>query len=251
LKSLRKALDIIESITDTGSAGVRELSARTGFPPATVHRILATLTARDYLRQNPHNKHYSLSTRFLMFADSAQQQIDLVPIARPHLEQLSAQTQANANLCVQDDMVAVYIDHVYSREHMLQTFTRLGARVPLYATGVGKLFLSYMASDEIEAYLKKTKLKQFTSYTIKDGKELIKELTLIRQRGCALDNQEKEPGVRCVAAPVFEHSGEVSAAISVSGATQWITMKRVESLCRQVMECAARISADLGYKTPV
>lgn len=249
MKSLRKALDIIEIIAQAGSMGVRELAARTGFPPATAHRILATLLERNYLSQNPSNKSYALSTRFLEFADSAQQQIDLVPISHPHLEKLCAQTHENANLCVREGLMVVYIDHVYSREHMLQTFTRLGARVPLYATGVGKLFLSHMQASEIEVYLSETELKRFTHHTITDKKRLLEELAQIRSAGYALDNQEMELGVRCVAAPVFRHKGVLAAAISVSGAQQWISMKRIAPLSKQVMACAARISADLGHRS--
>lgn len=248
MKSLRKALDLIEIIGETGEIGVRELSARTGFPTTTVHRIMATLVERGYLRQNPENRNYLLAMRFLAFADMVQQHFDLVPIARPHLERLSADTEESANLCVLDGLVGVYIDHVHSQKHMLRTFTRLGARVPLYATGVGKVYLSRMAPKELETYLTQVKMDRFTVKTITDRKTLMREIERIRKQGYALDDQEKENGVRCIAAPIFNHNGMIIAAISISGATQWISTGRIKPLSRLIMDSAARISADLGYE---
>jgi IclR family KDG regulon transcriptional repressor len=241
-------LDLIEIIAETGSLGVRELSSRTGFPPTTVHRMMATLTERGYLQQNPSTRNYSLSTRFLEFADRVQQQFDLLPMARPHLERLCADTGENVNLGVREGTVVVYIDHVHSQTHTLQTFTRLGARVPLYATGVGKVFLSRMKTPELDAYLKKITLKQYTEKTITDRNLLTKELARVRKQGYAVDNQEKEHGVRCIAAPVLNYNELMIAAVSISGASQWIPMERIHLLARMVINCAARISAELGYK---
>ncbi|MDB9822579.1 IclR family transcriptional regulator [Deltaproteobacteria bacterium] len=248
MKSLRKTLDLIEIIADVGNAGVRELSTRTNYPPATVHRIITTLAERGYLRQNPKNRHYSLSTIFLQFADSVRQQFDLIAISRPHLEHLGADTGENVNLCVLDDFVVVYIDHIHSQKHTLQTFTRLGARVPLYATGVGKVYLSRMEPDELNNYLGRIKLERFTDKTITKRKDLLQELSLIRNQGYSIDNEEKEQGVRCVAAPIFRHNGLIKAAISLSGATQWVTMERIESLAEAVIKCAEKISSELGFK---
>ena len=248
MKSLRKALDLIEIIGETGNIGIRELSARTGFPPATVHRIIATLVERGYLQQNQNNRNYSLSTRFLEFADSIQQRFDLIPIARPHLEQLSMNSGENVNLCVLDGPVVVYIDHVHSQKHVLRTFTRLGARVPLYATGVGKVYLSKMGADELDTYLDSVKLERYTGKTITDRNTMLKELRMIKKQGYAVDDQEKESGVRCVAAPIFDYNGSMAAAISISGAAQWITRERIKPLARMVMDCAERISTELGYK---
>lgn len=241
-------MDLIEIIAETGSQGVRELATRTGFPPTTVHRMMATLVERGYLQQNPNTRNYSLSTRFLEFADRVQQQFDLVPIARPHLEQLCADTGENVNLCVREGTVVVYIDHVHSQTHTLQTFTRLGARVPLYATGVGKVYLSRMETLELNAYIKEITLERYTEKTITDRNDLIKELARIRRQGYAVDNQEKEHGVRCIAAPILNYTGLMTAAISISGASQWITMERVRSLAGMVIDCTLRISAELGYK---
>lgn len=247
LKSLKKALDLIELIADAGTIGVREMADRAGFPPATAHRIAATLLQRGYLQQNLADRRYALSTRFLELADCVQRRFDIVSLARPHLEALSGRTRENANLCVLDGMDVVYIYQVRSREHALQSFTRLGARAPLFATGVGKVFLSHMTPSEIDAYLKEVELVRHTGNTITQRTALRDELARVRKRGYSVDNQEKEQGVRCVAAPVLGHTNRVVAAISVSGASQRITMDRVHLLGPVVIEQASKISADLGY----
>lgn len=247
MKSLTKALSILEMISKTQGVGIRELSQKTGLPPTTVHRIVNTLVEQGYLHQNRTNKAYFLSTIFLNFADSVQQQFDLLPISRPHLERLSADTGKSVNLCVRDGMVMVYIDHVQSQKHMLRTFTRLGARVPLYASGVGKIYLSLMEPDELKAYLNQIKLVRFTEKTITGKKRLNEELQRIRTQGYALDDQEKEAGVRCIAAPIFNYDGSIAAAVSISGAIQWIGDDLIQPLSEFVMNTAQKISSELGY----
>lgn len=201
-----------------------------------------------YLRRNQENKHYLLGTRFLYFSDRAQAQFDLIPIARPHLEQLSANTEASANLCILDSQMAVYIDHVCNYKQVLRTFTHLGAREPLYATGVGKIFLSQMTADELNGYFPQTKMERFTGYTIRNPKILMAEIERVRNQGYAIDNQERAIGVRCISAPILNRNSLVIAAISISGAAQFIPMDRIESLSKIVMNTAANISLELGYK---
>jgi DNA-binding IclR family transcriptional regulator len=247
LKSLRKALTILEVLSKSQGIGVRELAQKTGLPPTTVHRIVNTLTEREYLHQNRTSKNYFLSTIFLDFADSVQQQFDLLPISRPHLERLSADTGKSVNLCVRDGAVMVYLDHVQSQKHMLRTFTRLGARVPLYASGVGKIYLSVMKPDELNAYLKEIKLVRFTKKTITGKKRLNQELQRIRKQGYALDDQEKETGVRCIAAPILNYDGSIVAAVSISGAIQGIDDKQIAPLSEFVIRTANEISSELGY----
>jgi DNA-binding IclR family transcriptional regulator len=248
LKSLKKALDIIDMIAESGTSGVRDLSALTGYPSTTVHRIITTLTKHGYLRQNPESKGYSLSTRFLEFADCVQQQFDLVAIAKPYLERVERDTGESVNLGMMDNFMLVYLDHIHSRNHSLQAFTRLGARVPLYSTGMGKVFLSFVDPEKLDAFFKSVKMERYTEKTITDKKSLLKELARIREQGFAIDDEEKERGVRCVAAPVFDRKGIIVAAVSISGAVQWISQEKIEPLSRRIILCASEISAELGRR---
>ena len=175
MKSLLKAIETIDAVAEAGSAGISEISSTTGFPPSTIHRIAATLVQAHYFRQDPITKRYSLSFRFLELGTRVQQQTHLTSIARPHLERLMAETHESINLAVPDGESAVYLDIVQSSYAKLQLFTRPGARVPLYATGVGKIFLSRMSGPQLEAYLKRVALTPFTRHTLTDRDKMFKE----------------------------------------------------------------------------
>jgi len=248
MKSLNKALDIIEMIAQRGSLGIRELSSLVGFPVGTTHRIVATLAKRRFLVQDPASRNYSLSLRFLELGTRVQQQFNLTSIARPYLEKLMQETGESANLAVLDRDDAVYLDHVRSN-HMLQLFTRLGARVPLYATGVGKMFLSRLSEQELKDYLARTAMAARTPRTIVNADKLAKELAQIRKAGFAVDNEEMEEGVRCVAAMVFDHMKRPVAALSLSGAVTRITPERIEYFGEMVKQYAIRISESLGFNS--
>jgi DNA-binding IclR family transcriptional regulator len=247
MKSLNKALDIIDAVSKLGSAGIREISLKTGFPPATTHRIASTLVKRRFFNQDPVTKNYSLSLRFLELGTRVQQQFDLPTIARPHLKKLMSETGESANLAIWDGDSVVYLDQVQNDTSMLKIFTRLGTRVPLYSTGVGKMLLSQWSKPELDLYLKRTQLIPFTPNTLISRTQILKELDKISARGFAVDNQEMEEGVRYVAALVFNHKRQVAAAVSISGAAMRITPDRIENFGEKVKQCALDISRDLGF----
>ena len=247
MKSLFKAIETIDAVAEAGCVGIRELSSITGYPPSTIHRIVSTLVEKNYLQQDPVTKRYSLSFRFLELGTMYQQQTHLTAIALPHLEQLMAATRESVNLAVRDGDNMVYLDIVQSNYSMLQLFTRPGVRVPLYATGVGKLFLSQMHDTELGAYLKRSKPIAYTVHTLVKKDRLLIDLQKIRNRGYSVDNQEMEEGVRCVAALIFDHQGKPAASVSVSGAAMRVTPDRIEQFGTLVKACATAISSQLGF----
>ena len=247
MKSLLKAIATIDAVAETGSVGIRELSSITGYPPSTIHRIVTTLVAKNYFQQDPVTRRYSLSYRFLELGSRYQQQTHLTAIALPHLEQLMADARESVNLAVRDGDTMVYLDIVQSQYSMLQLFTQPGARVPLYATGVGKLFLSQMQDSKLDAYLQRSKPTPYTHHTMVKRDDIITDLQKIRTRGYSVDNQEMEEGVRCVAALVFDHQGKPAAAVSITGAAMRVTPDRIEHFGSLVKTCAASISSQLGF----
>ena len=247
MKSLSKAIDTINTVAEVQSAGIRELSNLTGYPPSTIHRIVATLVERHYLQKDPITKQYSLSFRFLELGTRVQQKIHLTSIARHHIERLMAETRESVNLAVRDGDSMVYLDIAQSNHSILQLFTRPGARIPLYATGVGKLFLSEMEKDELDAYLERSNLTPFTPYTLVEKDKIIKELERIRRQGYSVDNEEMEEGVRCVAALIFDHQGKPAASVSITGAAMRVTADRIKLFGNLVTNCALAISRQLGY----
>jgi len=247
MKSLHKVLDILDYIALSGRAGIREISDHTGFPPPTAHRIVSTLVGRHYLEQDPATKGYALSLKFLELGSLVQHRFDLVRIAKPHLELIVAETKESASLIVRDGDDAVYLDHVQD-QHMLQLFTRVGARVPLYSTGGGKVLLGGMTDAEIGSYVKRTNRIRHTDRTIVEAEALKTELAAVRRLGYAVDDEEMEEGIRCVAVPVYRHDGTVAAALSLSGAAIRIRRERMEELARIVLYRALSVSRALGFK---
>lgn len=247
MKSLSKAIDTINAVADAGSAGIRELSTITGYPPSTIHRIAATLVERHYFQQDPVTKQYALAFRFLELGTRVQQKIHLTSIARPHIERLMNETRESVNLAVRDGDSMVYLDIARSNHSILQLFTRPGARVPLYATGVGKLFLSKMAKAELDAYLERSNITPFTPRTLVEKDKIIKDLERIRSKGYSVDNEEMEEGVRCVAALIFDHQGKPAASVSITGAAMRVTPDRIKPFGNLVHTCALNISHQLGY----
>jgi len=247
MKSLHKVLDIIEAVAKSGNIGIRELSVATGFPPPTIHRITSTLVRRRYLKQNPLTKRVSLSIQFLELGTKVQQQFNLAAIARPHMEKLMGETKESVNLAVQDGDYVAYLDHVRSDYTMLQLFTKPGARVPLYCTGVGKMFMSRWSPPQVGEYLDRTPLIPHTSHTIIDRFDIMEELDRIRTRQYAVDNEEMEEGVRCVASLVIDHRAKPVAGISISGAAMRITPGKIKSFAKSLKTCSRAISRELGF----
>jgi DNA-binding IclR family transcriptional regulator len=202
---------------------------------------------RNYFQQDPITRRYSLSYRFLELGSRFQQQTHLTTIALPHLEQLMADARESVNLAVRDGDTMVYLDIVQSNYSMLQLFTQPGARVPLYATGVGKLFLSQMKDSELDAYLKRSKPTPYTPHTLVKKAKIVNDLQKIRSRGYSVDNQEMEDGVRCVAALIFDHQGKPAASVSITGAAMRVTPDRIEQFGTLAQACAAAISSKLGF----
>jgi DNA-binding IclR family transcriptional regulator len=211
--------------------------------------MVSTLVERDYLKQDPATKKLSLSYKFLALGTSVQERLKLTELARPHLDRLMQETRESVNLAIQDGDHVVYLQHIQSDYSMLQLFTKPGARVPLYCTGVGKAFLSRWTDDDVRAYLARTEMRAGTANTLMDPDRILEELARIRMQGFSVDNEEMEEGVRCVAALIFSHKGETEAAVSISGASMRITPEQVRAYARSVQNCALAVSRELGFRT--
>lgn len=247
MKSLHKTLDIIDTIAENGPVGIHDISVITGYPPPTIHRITSTLVERRYLRQDPATKRYLISLKFLALGTQVQEQFDVAAISRPHLQRLMIETEESANLAIQDGDEVVYLNHVKSEKSMLKIFTTLGARTPLYSTGVGKIFLSHWNKSDLDLYLQRTDRKPFTPNTLVNRDDILDDLARITAVGYAVDNEEMETGVRCVAAIVLDHIGKAIAAVSISGPALRIIPDRIENFAEKVKRCSLAISRELGY----
>jgi IclR family acetate operon transcriptional repressor len=241
VQSLRRAFELLERLADTGGeASLSELAAGSGLPMPTIHRLIRTLVALGYVRQNT-NRRYALGGRLIRLGENASMQFGVW--ARPLLAELVDEVGETANLAVLERDEVVYVSQVPSK-HSMRMFTEVGRRVLPHGTGVGKAILSQLPTDEVRALLKRTGMPSYTEHTCTDPDALLTHLAKVAKLGYAVDESEQELGVRCVAAPLT--GTPARAAVSVSGPEGRLTRETVTRIAPAVQRIAATLSAHLA-----
>ena len=250
VQSVDRTLDVLESLASRrGATGISELSQLVGLHVSTVHRLLATLVDRGYVRQDPESSRYHLGSRVFTLASAADLHLDLRLVARPYLERLMRHSGETANLVTSSESEVVYLDQVASM-HLVKMFTAPGMRAPLYCTGTGKAMLAFKPDEAVEPVLA-APLRRYTSKTLVTRPALEAELAWIRKHGYSVDNEEMEDGVRCLAVPIFDRRRDCVGAMSVSGPTTRMTPERVEKLSVTARAIADELSRQLGFESEV
>ncbi|MDI3280627.1 MAG: IclR family transcriptional regulator [Bacillota bacterium] len=246
VQSVERALGILEAVADEGPLNLTELAERVALSPSTTYRLLQTMTRLGFIRHDRSTGRYRLGLKALKIGAVAIRQFDLRAVARPHLRQLVEQCNETANLVVLDGAEVVYVDQVEC-SNMVRMLAELGSRLPATCTGAGKAILAFLPPEELEHLLAEQPLVAYTPYTITAREEFQANLEAVRRRGYAVDNEERELGVRCVAAPIRDAAGKVVAAVSVSGPTARLSGEYIERhLGPLVREYADRISRELA-----
>ncbi len=246
VQSVERTLDLLEYLArSSGWMGISELSNATGQPVGTIHRLLMTLVARNYVVRDGRTRRYTLGPAFRRLAGISLQTPDWAEIGTPLLRDLVEISGETANLAVMEGDRAVYVAQVQPRR-MVRMFTELGNRVYLHCTGCGKVLLAYQPDSVIASIIAETGLPGFTDTTITDPGQLKQELEMIRQQGYAIDNGEQEEGVRCIAAPVYDPRGKVIAALSISGPGSRLDSRRIPTLLPHLKRISAAISSALA-----
>jgi IclR family acetate operon transcriptional repressor len=244
VQSVERALDLLEALTAAeGEVSITALATRTSLHVSTVHRLLSTLLRRGYVRQNPDTSRYYAGARLATLAEGRSRYGELRLRARSVLASLVDQTRETANLTVIDDTAAVYIETVPSPQ-VVRLFTTVGNRVPLHATGAGKALLAWLPQTRRDALLERIELRSHTARTIVDGIALRRALEEVRERGYAIDDEEYDEGVRCIAAAVGP-LGAPLAALSVSGPASRLTRQRLVELAPLLRRSAGALGEAL------
>ena len=241
VQSLHRALELMEVLAEHGGhLGIGEIAAETTIPLPTIHRLLRTLVERGYVRQLP-NRRYALGFRLIPLGIAANATIGVD--VRPVLARLVAELGETANFAVLVDDGAEYVAQVAS-PHSMRMFTEVGRRVELHSTAVGKALMAEMAPAMVSAIVRRRGLRANTVHTITNEDALLAELELTAARGYAIDEEEQELGVRCVAVAV---PGEflTPMAISVSGPATRMTDAVVERAIPVVRAAAEQIAAEV------
>lgn len=243
---MERTLDLLEALAETGEVGIAQLSGRVGLHASTVHRLLATLIARGYVRQNTSSGRYLLGLKPLDIARAVKVHLDLRMQATPILQELMRQSGETANLAVANDHHLVYLEQASSPGWMLRMFVQPGARAPLHSTASGKVIMAYLDDQELENLLADYPLLPSASRTIVDRDILLAELEEVRRHGFATDWGEQEEGVGCIAGPVRDYTGKVIAAISISGPWIRVTPENAPALVPLVLKACEELSVALG-----
>ena len=231
--------------------GLGNLAQNVDLPKGTTHRLISSLAHFDLVRQDPYSKHYMLGFKLVELGNVLLDQVDLRNEARPIILDLAEKVQETIHLVIRDHHKALYIDKVnlYTSGSGLQMVSRLGSHIPLHCSSVGKVLMAYLPEDLRDDIIHKTGLQRRTNNTITDPDELKAHLQKVRRQGFAIDNEENEKGIRCVAAPIRDESGSVTAAISISGPATRISLENIHhSLKGLVCETAIEISRKLGFR---
>lgn len=241
VQSVDRAIDLLEALASAdGEVSITALAARTKLHVSTVHRLLGTLLRRGYVRQNPETSRYFAGFKLATLADGRSHYGELRSRGRPILRALVEQTRETANLAVLDDVAAVYIETVASPQ-IVRLFTAVGNRVPLHATGAGKALLAALPTPRRDALLERLELGRHTARTIVERTALRRALDEVRERGYAVDDEEYDDGVRCVAVAVGA-PGAPLGAISVSAPASRLSRQRIAEIAPLVRRSAAELA---------
>ena len=251
VQSVDRALSILETLAeDDEGYRLSDLAVRTGLSTSTVHRLLATLEKRRFVQFDHYESKWHVGARSFSVGATFARRRNFTAQAMPYLRKLRDQTRETANLAVVDDESIIVLTRIESRE-IMRSLTKVGGRVAMVASGVGKAVLATYPDEDVNAIIRRQGMPRLTEKSIVRPGELFRELEAIRRQGYAVDDEEARMGLRCVAAVVYSDCSEPLAAISVSGMTSRMTDDRLPTIGRTVREVAAELTVALGGVMPI
>ena len=248
-QSLERGLRVIEATAAVGGAAtLAEIARKTALPRSTAHHILRALVDFGYLVQDGGAKPYRLGPRLFRLTGHTWTKEQLAEIAMPYLDELSRRTGEGASLAILRDGVVTVVAKRES-DGAVRVVQEVGARRPIYCTAVGKALAAWLPDHELEGIITRTAFERKTARTITTPAAFRRELARIRSSGFAVDNEEHIAGIRCVAAPLRDHSGDVCASLCVVGPTSRFPQRRLAEIRKTLAAVAVELSARLGYES--
>lgn len=248
IQAVSHALDLLEQFHDeVDELGVTELSKRLKLHKNNVFRLLATLESRGYIEQNRATENYRLGLKALELGQTFIKQMGLLRQARPILDRMVEDCNETSYVAIFKENHIVYLD-VVETGLTVRVVSRVGSRLPAYCTASGKVHLAFMSDEEVESILGGQQLVQHTPTTLTNIDQLKAELAQVREKGYALDNEELDPGVRCLAAPIRDYTRRIVGAVSVSGPSMRLDDKRIaDELIPMILQAGEDLSTRLGF----
>jgi DNA-binding IclR family transcriptional regulator len=245
VQSVDRAITVMEILAREGTAGVSEIANEIGVHKSTAFRLLAALEERDLVEQNAERGKYQLGFGILRLAHTVPTRIDLVKQAQPVIDELAQRFNETINVAVVRAHYVVNVQQAFGAASVA-TQNWVGQLTPLHATSSGKLLLAYMTEAELDAVLDATGLPRYTEHTVTSRKALLEDLEQIRKEEFSVAYEEFEAGLNAAAVPVRDHTGEVVAALSISGPAYRLHEARIEGLLPELRASGVRISNRMG-----
>ena len=247
LSSVAAALRLLKTFTaEEPELGITALAKRLGIAKSTVHRSVVTLVSEGFLEQNPADGRYRLGLMLFSMGTLVRRRMDVAEEAVPLLHALCDQSGETVHLAVLHGSEILYLRNIESR-HAIRPRSYLGVRKPAFCTSEGRALLAFSPPMLIANALR-ADLQPRTVHTVVEKAELQRLLTEVRESGHAVDDEESEDGMRGVAAPIFDASGNVLAAVGLVAPTQRMTKQKLRGIIPMVTETAQLISSRLGYE---
>lgn len=247
VQSVARIFAIIELLAaHPGGMSLQQLAAESGLAKSTAHRLLASLIQLGYAVQDSFTTHYRLTLKMFELSSGIVNDLDVMGVARPHLDRLANRSGEAVHLVIRDGADIVYI---YKAEAGgMRMSSRVGMRSPMYCTGVGKAMLATLPYREVEQVWAQSRPKKLTEHTITTLPRLLEQLAQVRADGYAVDDEENELGIRCIALALPGPSGKAEAAFSISGLVPHMSPARLEQLAALALDTRGAILRDLGMR---
>lgn len=247
VSSVLKVFNIMEALGEQKEIGVSELSQRLMMSKATTYRFLQTMKMLGYISQENEADKYSLTMKLFELGAKSLEYVDLITLADKEMRVISEKTNEALHLGALDENAIIYI-HKIDSNYNLRMHSKIGRRNPLYSTAIGKVLLAERDESFVRETLSEVNFIKHTDKTLLNTEQLLAELDIVRKQHYAEDNQEQEPGLRCIAAPIYDRFGSVIAGISISFPTIRFDEERMHYYVDLLHQAGKNISSQLGYQ---
>lgn len=249
IKSLDRAMAVLEHLSQTPGRALSDIASEMGQSPATVYRVLVTLEGRGLVEFDAGEQLWHIGAQAFIIGARFLRRTSLVERARPIMRRLMEATGETANLGIEKEGSVLFVSQVETHAS-IRAFFPPGTLSPLHASGIGKALLAQMDDDRLARTLQGREMRAFTDHTITTPEALQADLAAIRARGFSIDAEERTPGMRCIAAAVFDMNGEAVAGISVSGPVSRVSEADTPRLSVPVQQAAAALTQAIAGRAP-
>lgn len=246
VQALDRAFAVLDLLGESETPlGLAQVAASLQLHKSTAHRFLMVLERHHMVERTSGGK-FRLGLRLFDYGNRAIEQYDLRERAQPHLRRLVSETEETAHLCILEQARVIYIDKI-EPARSVRMITRIGASNSVHCTSVGKAMLAFLPEEKIAEVIRRTRFERHTTRTITNADALRAEIEKTRRRGYAVDDEELEEGLRCIAVPLLDAQRYPVAAISVSGPSFRVTAQKLPSIANHLLQCVRSISLDMGF----